>query len=225
MNLTTRREILQLAAAAALLQKARRTNGASPLAVAAAVFVGGLVLSDVIHGVLKAYGIDLEGAVENFVRSVIKGENKGYKRQITAPGRAREPQISELGISGSGNALQVGTTGVRVAKRVQEKTMTGDRLIGHWIPGMVFWVATNAYEARPATVDLADCRCGHPKGAADIQTVHSDRHKVLTQHFERGRVTLVLDAETRISRVTEVEVEQIIERNWTLHREEIWVAG
>lgn len=171
-------------------------------------FVGALVVTEVILGVLRAYDIDIGASVESFVRA---HKNNSYNRFARGQGAPDyERQISKRGESSSG-FCQVGEYGYTTQ-------FAGNNESTIWTPSINMWAATGEKKLT-SDLDLANIRCGYPIDKAHKKVIKEKYHKYgfseLTQSFHNGKTKIVIDHS-----IPET-IENIYMKN---KNEEVWIS-
>lgn len=175
----TRREVIQsgLGAAGALVLPSNRAAAGGPL-----LFFGGLILGEVVLGVLRAYDIDLGRTVESAVRSL----RRKFEPRIRAEGAPASARCaSPVGASESGR-LQVTNLGYLVSVELHSP-----RPVGLWVPGEVLYGAANP-GAEPRSLDLSRLRCGYPTSEHRKNHPDDKDYYVVWQAFQHGEVKVVV---------------------------------
>jgi hypothetical protein len=173
--------------------------------------VAGLIITEVILGVLKAYDIDIEGTVERLVRTYIKHEpdqSRPYRLAVV-PSDAR--WVDRI-VNASGRCV---TSGALITTRwdgfdVSHPTRGNEPIL---VPSSSFWAALRD----DRTVGcLERQQCGYPTDQVRIAGDPRKNFHTWTQQFEGGIVRLVVDL------TYESGPEGIFRRN--LH-EQVWLPG
>jgi hypothetical protein len=155
-----------------------------PTPVAAAnpmvLFLGGLIVGEVVLGVLRAYGIDIGRTTEDVVRCF---RGCRYPKQIACA--CEEQMISPRGRSQSG-CLQVARRGYAAAKHPH-----ADRPRGEWIPGSIMF-ATTQQLAKPGVHDLTSIGSGYAVRPHELNRPDDRDYFTVKQRFEAGMTTVVV---------------------------------
>jgi len=175
----TRREFLVAGAGSAgVLALPARTLYGNPL-----LFIGGLVLGDIILGVLRAYDINMGQTAEDVVRCFRECR---HARRIRCNGTCGDVVITDRGSSRSGY-MQVDTEGYSVARRLPRV----EEPMGFWVPGPILYAAVGDSGLADSR-DLEGRRCGYPRDHHEAKR-YRDRVQ-LKQTFEAGAAEIVLRA-------------------------------
>lgn len=147
------------------------------------VFIGGLIVGEVVLGVMRAYDIDIAGSVEQLVRA---WRTNNYPSTFLARGRSPGARaVSRIGQAQTG-AIQVDSEGVSARRPVEDE--------GFWVPGELFWAATDP-DGSTRSRDLSACRCGYPVGVYTKVQVRNRSYFTATQEFEGGIAKAVINFE------------------------------
>lgn len=150
-----------------------------------ALFLGGLVLGEVVLGVLRAYGIDIGGTTEEIVRKFRNAKQFSPQIQVTH----LEIDMTFIVRAGSTQSgfLQLGTSGVAAAERKRP----AETPTGYWIPGELLFAATLDASSHPVG-DLVEVGCGYPVSRHERSWTDKNYFKAW-QQFREGLATVVVD--------------------------------
>lgn len=196
--------------------------------------LGGLVLTEGILGILKAYDIDISAWVEGIVRDLTDRDRGravavAQARPIIRPNiptpkprpiPSPKPRPSPLSPP-SGTAIQFQLSS-GTCPSGSEISLLYDgydiRIRQHgnpiWSMGLVFWGAT-----RDLSVDvkcLSSLNCGHPVADWVSRDAFGKNYRYLEQQFEGGLVRLVIDL--HLPRT----LDNVFERNQHV---DVWIPG
>ena len=147
-------------------------------------FVGALIVTEVILGVLRAYDIDIASSVENFVRG---HKNNSYPRYAKGYGSPDyERQISQRGSCNTGNC-QVGEFGYTTQ-------FTKNTTKPIWTPAINMWAGTGEMNLSEGQ-NLIHTRSGYPVDVTKKESKSGPNggYSILKQNFQKGNTKIIVD--------------------------------